>query len=388
MSENNTDTVKSPDDVKKLENSSSAKKGAKKTSKKKTQATPSSCDTQRKSKHLNKRQKLKLKLTAQIIEKSAHTYRTREGAELPLSRFTDPFNDDIYIDAMNRAEWMIRKIEAENNAPIAIYQIFDPMDINSHVELETLIPKSGFEKLGSRESIQKLIAIVWEAMEEVITLAPKNFYSEDDNDRFILDKINQIANRWSAGKNKQLPRSTYDKILNDLKKSLTTKMQFIPKTQSIYEAEKLQHFKDYCSVERIQDHENHRKHFSPTIKNILRPYPFFLFACILQHHGKLEKYTGKLSIKASQLPPDSSISQTSIDLSTTNLDNLLNSQMFPEFNRLFDEEFRYNGWDEPRGLNPLISIPPKDITSEEYSADTPPPPPPSNSTETTEDLSP
>jgi len=255
---------------------------------------------------ISKRQKLKLKLAAELIATPFHTYKSSDGLLLPQTSIDNSHNDDIYIQALKRAEWMISKVEEQNSIPIEIYQFFTPDEAITLTALEKTLQDLKVTGLTTRKSIKDLMKDVWEALKE---LAKNDHYAkrpEQDANLFIFHKIKQITKFLPLDNRDVTDNDAITKITKDLKKSLEkhAKSQFIPKPQSMNNEEmKLQYFKEYYEVDLLEDHQELRERISSKAKDFIRPYPFFLCACILAKRGYLEPHIDKLSIPRDKVGP-------------------------------------------------------------------------------------
>lgn len=100
---------------------------------------------------------------------------------------------------------------------------------------------------------------------------------------------------------------------------------------------KLVLFKDYCLLQLPED-QLRRMTISHKAQHFIRPYPFFLFACVLDDLGLLAEHNGTL-YKSRKEVGSINIQSVRQDLSYCNQIDQLSRSTFPEFNAIWDKEY-------------------------------------------------
>lgn len=249
--------------------------------------TPSELTSEASSESISERSKLKLQLAVNLVSQAFQS----EGPEANgiFSRYIhDPDSDNYYLNALDRADWMISKVQQQEHQPIYVYQFFsadETMKLSGKDSVEARLKDLGIAGF-TRVSIGTLRDKVWGILDKLDKKSLQQEVISEQATDFIKHKVRQIGKSLHLKGGKSPSPSGIDSITIILQERLEelltehTKDIFTPKTW-IMDQSKVEFFKEYCTLTRPEDKDLTDASDAPSNTTFLRPYAFFLCASIV-----------------------------------------------------------------------------------------------------------
>lgn len=296
---------------------------------------------------ISEKGKLKLSLAVQLVTKASLRYNPESYGNDRAYHLNDPAYDDLYRNALDRADWLIREVQSQEGRDIYLYQFFSQDEVMQVKEVAKRFSDIGIKGF-SLNSIKTLSGRVFEVLNRIDDVRQSRQVAKEQVAGFIKSKIAQIAKTVHLNEAKGISSIEQAHIAQELEKHLEEKTvelveksttgRFTPKVW-IMNIDVAAYFEDYCTASRPEDQTLSIRDGASKDTRFLRPYALFLCACILRDRNMLDESTAKKLCKAWAPDVDFKIRSSRRNHTLGLGSSPFHPKLFPEFNRDYEREF-------------------------------------------------